>query len=170
MLCEKCHKNLATVRYAEVVDGRVKDLHLCPECLAQHQQKAGIGFELTKPAPVRLRKEGTARGMQLTRERCKSCGSGLRPVLESGKMGCGTCYETFTQQAESMLEGLHIGVRHRGKTPHVDDVRARVRTDLQTKRSLLRSALRTENYEEAAHLRDEIRVLETQLTPSEEEN
>ena len=34
---------------------------------------------------------------------------------------------------------------------------------LQTKRALLRSALKTENYEDAAKLRDEIKGLESAL-------
>ena len=41
------------------------------------------------------------------------------------------------------------------------------RADLQNKRSLLKAALGTENYEEAASLRDEIRELETGLSISE---
>ncbi len=172
MLCEKCHKNLATVRYAEVVDGKVKDLNLCPECLAKHQKEAVVGFELAKPGPVPSRRQAASKRehrADLVRERCKSCGQTLGQVLESGKVGCSTCYETFAEQVESILEGLHMGMRHRGKVPHVDDSRARVRAGLQTKRALLRGALRTEDYEEAAHLRDEIRVLEKELGAAERE-
>jgi protein-arginine kinase activator protein McsA len=49
----------------------------------------------------------------------------------------------------------------------MDDARARLRADLQTKRALLRSVLRAENYEEAARLRDEIQSLETGLNMAE---
>ena len=48
-----------------------------------------------------------------------------------------------------------------------DDARARVRSELQSKRALLKTALNLENYEEAASLRDEIRSLETGLVASE---
>lgn len=172
MLCERCHKNVAAARYAEVVDGKVKDMAVCPDCLALYQRQGEGGFELTKPGltddrhktPVRSAAEAL-RG----RERCRTCGLVLAQVMESGRVGCGTCYESFAEQVESILEGLHTGVRHRGKAPHVDDARLRVQTDLQTKRALLRSALRMENYEEAARLRDEIRVLEAGLLATEEE-
>jgi len=173
MLCGKCHKNRATVRYAEVVDGKVQDLHLCPACLAKHQDEVGVGFELAKPGPVPSHRREWASAKRepvLSREQCKTCGLALQEVVDSSKVGCSTCYETFAEQIEVLFKGLHAGTRHRGKTPRVDDSRARVRADLQTKRALLRSALRTENYEEAAHLRDEIRVLEKELSPAERKN
>ncbi len=169
MLCQKCHKNLATVRYAEVVDGKVTEQHLCGECLKQHQQNAAKGFELAGPAPMlrRPRQERAARDVVRTEKACPSCGALLSRVTDSGKAGCSACYEHFGSQIESLLEGMHRALRHNGKVFRLDDTRARLRGDLQTKRALLRSALRTENYEEAARLRDEIRCLEQGLHISE---
>ena len=86
--------------------------------------------------------------------------------METGKVGCTTCYETFPAELESLLEGIHIALIHRGKVPHLDDARARSRAELQTKRALLKTALNVENYEEAATLRDHIRALETGLGAS----
>ena len=65
-----------------------------------------------------------------------------------------------------MLEGLHRGMRHRGKTPRVDDGRARLHAQLQHKRTLLRSVLGLEDYEQAALIRDEIKGLEAALRNS----
>jgi protein-arginine kinase activator protein McsA len=65
-----------------------------------------------------------------------------------------------------MLTALHGNTQHAGKTSKMDDMRTRLRADLQTKRALLRSALETERYEEAAALRDGIRELETVLGAS----
>ena len=61
------------------------------------------------------------------------------------------------------MEGIHYGMRHRGKMPVLDDKRTMLRAGLQTKRTLLRSAVGRENYEEAISLRDEIRALEIEL-------
>jgi protein arginine kinase activator len=166
MLCQKCRKNLATARYAEVVDGKVTDLHLCAECLSKQQEAAGPGFQLS--GPVAAAKTGASGGHSerpRTRVRrvCKSCGTQLAKVLDTGKVGCGKCYEAFAEEIEPMVSALHGSTEHQGKTPRVDDARARLRTDLQTKRTLLRSALETENYEDAAGLRDDIRQLELVL-------
>lgn len=171
MLCQKCHKNLATVRYAEVVNGKVTDLHLCPECLSRQQETAASGFELGGPVPsasgistgVVQRRLRTERARLKAPRTCRSCGSQLAKVLDSGKVGCTQCYKIFHEEVDPMLAALHGGTQHRGKASRVRDVRVRLRTDLQTKRALLRSALETENYEEAAALRDDIKQLEMVL-------
>ena len=168
MLCQKCHKNLASARYAEVVDGRVTDIHLCPECLSRQQDAATSGFELSGPVPAA---RATGRP-QILRPRpkiprtCKTCGARLLLVLESGKVGCAQCYDYFLADIEPMLTALHGATQHLGKTSKMGDMRTRLRADLQTKRALLRSALEMEQYEEAATLRDGIRELETVLGAS----
>ncbi len=168
MLCARCHKNLATVRYAEVVDGKVTDIHLCAECLSVQQDASASGFELSGPVPAA--KAGSRSHVLRPRPRisrtCKSCGAKLLMVLESGKMGCTNCYEHFSADVEPMLAALHGSTQHVGKASKMGDVRTRMRSDLQTKRALLRSALEMERYEEAAALRDGIRELETVLGAS----
>jgi protein arginine kinase activator len=169
MLCQKCHKNLATVRYAEVVDGKVTDRHLCADCLAQHQDNAAKGFELTGVAPTarKIAVDQVVREAVKLQRTCATCGATLTMVMDEARTGCAKCYENFSEQIESMLEGLQRSMQHKGKMPHLDDARAKLRGDLQTKRALLRTMLRAEKYEEAARLRDEIRGLETGLYVSE---
>jgi len=169
MLCQKCHKNLASVRYAEVVDGNVADLHLCQECLTKRQEDGETGFEFSDPQPFVGDRTTTQHPVLLesATESCASCSTTLKQITDTGKVGCSICYESFPVQLESMLEGIQVALIHRGKVPQVDDARARVRSDLQSKRALLKTALSLENYEEAASLRDEIRSLETGLGASE---
>ena len=168
MLCQNCHKNLATVRYAEVVDGKVTDRHLCPRCIAKQREGSATGFELSGPAPSLK----IIPGIQFIRDRtafqrsCSCCTTKFLDVCKTGTLGCPVCYEAFSQELESLLKGLHGTPFHRGKVPRVDDKRARIRAELQTKRALLRSSLRMENYEDAAHLRDEIKALESGLSIS----
>jgi protein arginine kinase activator len=173
MLCQDCHKNLASVRYAEVVDGKVSEVHLCQECLGRRQESVSSGFQFAKPTPFAKKPAGPVRASAAVadpveaRQSCTSCSTTLKQILETGRVGCSTCYASFPAQLESLLEGIHVALAHRGKVPRLDDARARVRADLQSKRGLLKTALTTENYEEAAALRDEIRVLETGLSASE---
>lgn len=169
MLCQKCHKNVAEVRYAEVVDGKVTERHLCSACLAKHEENAATGFELAgiAPGPKSASVERVVRDAVKQQRACQNCGATLSSILEDGRVGCAGCFVQFKAEVESILEGLHVSLRHKGKAPHIDDARAKLRGDLQTKRALLRSMLRTEKYEEAARLRDEIRGLETGLQVSE---
>lgn len=167
MLCQKCHKNLATVRYAEVVDGKVTEQQLCSDCLALHQRETAMGFELSR-APSLKPKEERSRGEAAREQTCPSCGVLSSHIIDAGRVGCPHCYEQFGGQIESILEGMHRALRHKGKVAKMDDTRARLRAELQNKRALLRSVLRAENYEEAARLRDEIRILENGLFVSEQ--
>ena len=95
---------------------------------------------------------------------CPSCGTPLSTVVDDGMVGCRTCYDHFGKEIDSILEGLHRGMQHKGKVSKLDNTRARTRADLQNKRQLLRTMLKAENYEEAARLRDEIRELEGGLS------
>ena len=165
MLCQMCHTNLSTVRYAEVVNGKVTDLRLCADCLARHQQNESVGFGLTsEPAPASRAAASRVPEAPIAPQRsCPTCGTELSEVVSKGRVGCGDCYDTFLEQLEPVLRGINVGLLHRGKIPRQTDLRERTRADLQRKRALLRSSLRLENYEEAAALRDQIRSLEDTL-------
>lgn len=168
MLCQKCHKNLASVRYAEVVDGSVTDLHLCQECMDFRMAAQGTGFDLAEPSPFTRKSPRSAVSRAVAAaETCNSCTTDLKSIIETGRVGCSACYDTFPVQLESLLEGIHSAMNHRGKSPRVDDDRARLHSKLQSKRALLKTALGLENYEEAATLRDEIRATELGLGPTE---
>lgn len=168
MQCQRCHKNIASVRYAEVIDGEVIEQHICQECIQLKQDPAHVGFEFSKPSPfVRNDRHATAssdRGATHRRaQSCQSCSTVLNTITTTGKVGCSTCYESFPSTIDTLLEGLHAGTSHTGKVPNLDDARARARADLHAKRTLLKSSLTAERYEEAATLRDEIRSLELGL-------
>jgi protein arginine kinase activator len=169
MLCQKCHRSPATVKYAEVVDGKVVHQDLCAECLDTYQRDASSAFSLgeSKPAvhaPVRGPRTAPQGGGPA--KACPSCGDTLAQVLEGATVGCPACYRHFGAEVEAVLEGLHRGMRHQGKTPRVDDGRARLHAQLQHKRTLLRSVLRLEDYEQAAVIRDEIKRLDAALRHS----
>jgi protein arginine kinase activator len=121
---------------------------------AQFGRKTKPTTDITTPEPIEARKS------------CVACNTTLKQILDSGRVGCRSCYESFPVQLESLLEGIHIALTHRGKIPRLNSARDRVRSELQSKRALLKTALNMENYEEAAALRDEIRVLETGLSVS----
>lgn len=164
MLCQKCHKNLATVRYAEVIDGQVKELHMCSGCIDEHDTEEASGFALSGDAPAPRRNVRRRRPSEtLTANiECQSCGSESKQIVEEAMVGCAMCYDTYGDELENLVRERHAALIHRGKAPNRDDQREQLRVELQTKRALLRSALRSERYEEAALLRDEIKELEHQ--------
>lgn len=167
MICPKCGNKLATIRYAEVVDGKVTERYLCPDCIAKYQKEAGAGFALADDTPTTADRPSAERLVNeavRAQRACPSCGTPLTTVVDDGMVGCRTCFDHFGKEIDSILEGLHRGMQHKGKVSKLDNTRARTRADLQNKRQLLRTMLKAENYEEAARLRDEIRALEGGLS------
>ncbi len=167
MLCQRCHKNPATVRYAEVVDGKSVHQDLCAECLSRCKQDVSSVFTLGTAKPAVHVGAVPRRTARRSPRVCPVCGLLLDRIAETAEVGCPSCYTEFGREIESILEGLHRSLRHQGKVPHVDNSLARLYSDLQTKRVLLRSVLRAEDYEQAARLRDEIRGLESGLRLTE---
>jgi protein arginine kinase activator len=169
MICERCHKRMATMRFTEVVNGRPSVRNICEVCLSELEGNANTGFELSgAPQPKRIQ-AGEERKAVSGQKTCSACGMELRSALENGRVGCSQCFDTFADQLDPILRELHPSLRHRGKMAHLDDSRERLRADLQTKRALLRSALKLENYEEAAVLRDTIKNMEAGMSGSKME-
>jgi len=168
MLCQKCHKQRATIRYAEVVDGRVTDQFWCKECLAQ-QRGGAEGFELSEVPPTRPNKASIHKVVSKVvraQRSCPECDTRLQSILDTNRVGCAACYTHFSDELPAVLSQLHESPAHRGKRPNASDSNTQLKSDLQAKRALLRTMLKSENYEEAATLRDEIRALEAGLFAS----
>ena len=146
MLCQKCHKNLATVRYAEVVDGEVTEQHLCADCMGALRDKEDTGFKLSGNLPtVHWPNDDDLIQQTLNAHRtCLTCGAALGDVLDDARAGCPQCYASFWRDIEPRIRQLDERIGYHGKLLRVDDLRAKLREDLQSKRTLLRNALSTE--------------------------
>lgn len=106
--------------------------------------------------------------------RCAGCGTTYSAFKESGLLGCPACYDAFADRLGPLIERAHEGgCHHVGKFPRraLKDIRAmgdaeRVETllgdirereeRLETIRKSLAKAVRDEDYERAAMLRDEL--------------
>ncbi|RKX30350.1 MAG: excinuclease ABC subunit B [Verrucomicrobia bacterium] len=159
MLCDRCHKNEATVHLHQVEDGKVRKLHLCEECCAE------LGLDLESPvsvADVMLgmgvssspeRKEGK-------RVKCPRCGLSASAFKKNGRLGCPRCYETFEKEVLQLVRALHRHDRHVGKIPRRSRSALPRQASLEDLREALRKAVAEERYEEAARLRDLINEYE----------
>lgn len=171
MICKSCMKNPASVKFTEVVDGKVMKHYLCPECYKTLREKSS-GFTLSVPKPS-LRNpeiEDTDSPKDKTElARCPSCGATASQLLESATAGCTTCYDAFDREIKELLKGFQPGLMYRGKIFKCDDKRLQASKEIQEKRILLRHMIKEENYEEAARLRDEIARMEVSVQAPETE-
>ena len=77
-----------------------------------------------------------------------------------GRLGCPQDYQVFRQALEPLLAKIHRSTRHAGKTPAHAAANSARQLELMQLRQQLRQAVETEAFEEAARLRDQIRLKE----------
>ena len=160
MLCQNCGRNDATTHIKRIVDGEPTELHLCSNC-AQHLGYVGlfggfgsnIGALLSRffPEATRLSSEDG--------ERCPGCGATFEEIVRSGTMGCAECYDTFYDRLKPSLSRIHGRATHVGKTGMTANEQSERRAELRRLEEERNEAVRLEDYERAAVLRDRIREL-----------
>ena len=183
MLCQKCHKNEATIHVQKIEDGKVKSLHLCESCAAQHSVDAADlqGFNLAEvlfDIAGKVAKEiNSGSGSESEEESdpvfdevCPHCGWSLEKFRKTGYLGCPECYQAFDTQIDGMLKNIHRGDHHIGKIPvsagagqkHSHEA-VLLKREIERLRKEQEEKIRREEYEDAAVLRDRIQELENKI-------
>jgi len=161
MDCDICGKH-AKVHLTQLVGGQIKKITLCDDCAKEKGVTDPTGFALAemllgktpgKVVPAAPAVAGSGR-------KCPSCGFTLEDLRRIRRFGCADCYTTFRDDVNQMLRGMHKGFKHCGKVPAgLMELHERTQR-LEELRGKLDQAITSENYEEAAGLRDEIRQIE----------
>jgi len=92
--------------------------------------------------------------------KCPACGFTYQDFKKVGRLGCGDCYEAFKKQLDPLLKRIHGANRHIGKVPLMAGKTVKEDRTLQDLKIQLEKAIRSEEFEAAAKLRDNIRALE----------
>ena len=103
--------------------------------------------------------------------RCPKCRTTWDRLREEGRVGCASCYEMFEEALGESMERAQDASQHIGKSPRaatrrkrrLDLLRARRDSRLALLRERLEVALASEQFEEAAKLRDKIKVIESTI-------
>jgi len=173
MLCEKCQAKVASITLQQFQEGKLTELHLCPECSLKLQMPISLqnmfkGFLdqmniIAENPSSFVMKQGQSpikKSQQQTVVKCPVCGLTINEFKKSGKLGCETCYTSYPKAIESLLKNIHGSTRHVGKFPKRVGLEIKQKRMTQDLKAELNKAVQEENYEEAARLRDEIRSLE----------
>jgi len=144
------------VHLTQIVGDKMQKLDLCEECAKAKGVNDPAGFalaDLMLGLGAAQEIEQSAGGLEL---RCPRCGFTQADFKKSGRLGCPECYKTFSEGLSGLLKTMHKGTRHVGKFP--ENMRAFENADrLKALQKKLEKAVESENFEEAARLRDEIR-------------
>jgi protein arginine kinase activator len=157
MKCQRCSK-AATLHITEITgENQFDELHLCEECAQKYlQPQSNNGSGGSKESAGVEADELAA----LNRKECPSCGIKFLEFRNTGRLGCAHDYEAFREELLPLLENIHGEPRHIGKTPRRQPQARQTRAELSQLRKQLQQAVNRENYEEAARIRDKIRLLE----------
>jgi protein arginine kinase activator len=168
MKCQNCDAE-ATIYFKEVVDGQMREIHLCESCAAEkgfqlviEQNKLSIANQFIWMAenlyPESAAKVGTVQ--------CPSCGMRYSQFARTGRVGCAGCYTAFAVQMRQILRRVHGSTHHKGKGPGQSEEAVKHRQGLERLREELNRAIEREEFETAARLRDQIRTMEAAAGPS----
>jgi len=168
MLCSICQKNEAKVHLTQIVDDKMQKVDLCEECSKAKGVTDPAGFSLADLLlGLGASQEGDQRPPAKPGElACPACGLTQADFKKSGRFGCPQCYTTFGEGLPAMLKTMHKGIRHTGKTPTAFKPKRDPADLLKALNRTLEKAIQTENFEEAARIRDQIRALKQQAAPS----
>jgi protein arginine kinase activator len=181
--CEGCKKP-ATYHLTEIEGGEKIEKHYCESC----PLIAGEGAAMTSKAHTPINElltnfvlahsSGISTPAKETASECDACGITYADFKQGGLLGCERDYSTFEKELTPLISRAHEGATHHtGKTPNrkegsgsgsgvgsgVGSMASEVKkkkVDIVKLKRELENAIKAEDYERAAKLRDQIRRAE----------
>lgn len=155
MLCEICGDKEATIQLTQVINNNVKKINLCHGCAAD----SGLDVEGSLSMTEMLLGLGAKKeeDSEVSKKSCPVCHMRFADFKKTLRLGCRNCYEAFIEELNPVLEGMHKGTVHVGKIPVKAARKLQRMASAGALKKALKNAIDTENYEEAARLRDEIK-------------
>lgn len=171
MLCENCQQRPATVHQAVISNGNKTESHLCEVCAREkghlHMPNFSLpNFGIDQLLAGLLGMEGSGPALQVptrAEPRCPACGMTYSQFAESGRLGCGECYEHLEKQLTPLIRRIHTTTTHTGKVPKRTGGLVRLKKELLQAKEELNRAVANEQFEQAAQVRDRIKSLEARL-------
>lgn len=175
MLCQNCNKNEANVRYTQIINGEKQEIFLCEKC----SREMGIGnIDFNIPISFSsffgdlLENYSDVNFfptiMKPEELKCKECGMTFSEFIDNGKFGCANCYNVFSNKIDPILKNIHLSNRYTGRKPMLlgknieinkTEASDNKNSEIETLKEKLNRAVKEENYEEAAKIRDKIKEL-----------
>src|ERR1043165_4808857 len=169
---ENC-ENEATVHLTEIREGVKHEMHLCEGCAAAKGLPGKSHFTIQQLLAGIASQTQALSGQKAKRGKepsCSGCGTTLSQFQSSGRFGCPECYVAFKEDVQNLVEKIHDSTQHCGKVPKRTSPDVSTQKDLRQLQVELKKAIKHEEYEKAAELRDRILKLEEKASvPADEQ-
>ncbi|NUU59736.1 UvrB/UvrC motif-containing protein [Paenibacillus agri] len=171
MLCQECGAKPATLHFTKIVNGEKTEFHICESCAREKGElipgTAG-GFSIHSLLSGLLDLEGagkekTAAAKTTQSLQCENCGMTYSQFSKLGRFGCSSCYKYFNSALDPLFKRVHGSTAHVGKIPKRAGARIVFRRQIDELKLQLQQSIAQEEFETAAHLRDQIRELEKEI-------
>lgn len=148
-MCDECGLFPAEIHLTRIVEQKTESVFLCRACA----QKRGIHAD-----------EGSADTQDVSREsvenrECAGCRMTLSEFKSKGMLGCPRCYRTFEKEIELLLRQVRGSAEYRAKECRLKHDTVNDAASITILQGALDDAIKKEDFERAAALRDEIRGL-----------
>ncbi len=171
MVCDICGKKESTVHLTEIIDNKISKLHLCEECARKKGAEMEEHFGLSDLLAGLADFEGAVPIKKEKKLKCPNCGLSYDDFRKTGRLGCSECYATFEDSLVPLIKRIHGSSEHVGKAPAKTNKstktlkvsaakKTKAKDPLTDLKSRLESAVKLEEFEEAAKIRDQIKRLE----------
>jgi protein arginine kinase activator len=178
MYCEKCKNREATVHLTEIIKEVKSEAHLCEFCAREIGLNSKLSdFKISLPEMLSFL-DISEIDETVSSDRCCVCGTEFADYSKTGVLGCASCYQSFREHIIPVLKRYHGSADHIGRIPSsyksqpqaaaplvdssfiVDRSSDYSISDLQR---MLDEAVSDERYEEAADIRDRIRLIKIDI-------
>ena len=166
MLCNVCGKNEARVHLSQIEEGKTTRVDLCEFCAKERGiDDASLVSDLISGIQGKKTTTLSPTGGEPAL-RCSVCGYTQADLKKTGRLGCSHCYKAFEEKLKKILKSMHPAVSHVGKNP--EKIKAKKIPRELKARSLhlqeqLKRAVKREQFEEAAVLRDELKAVREEI-------
>ena len=148
MLCQKCRKRNAQYHSSRIINNQLVDIHLCKRCVENNinqEHTNNIEGLLEVLVKTNVYDKNQAEELQ-----CNICGTTFSELQKSGLVGCPECYSIFSDYlSKHKIKSYKKSFRTQKGIEFIERLERK-----------LKKAVESEDFEEAAQLRDKIKDLE----------
>ncbi|PKL46201.1 MAG: hypothetical protein CVV39_07505 [Planctomycetes bacterium HGW-Planctomycetes-1] len=168
MQCEICKTKTATVHLTEIINGQRTESHLCQNCA----QKEGVSVksqlslnELLSSLIAAHQHTDEIGDSEISKKACPECGITMEQFRKQAVLGCPKDYDVFEDDLKDVIEKTQDNnLTHKGKIPAKAQADPNAQNENRDKieelQKQLSQAVKKEDYELAAKIRDQLKDLQ----------